>query len=83
MVDAGRLQDGQSVLINGGAGGVGSIAIQIARALGARVAVTCSPRNFDDVTELGAELAIDYLLECHSELFQHEAEAVSNLLAVI
>ncbi len=35
--------------------------------------------DFDEA----AELAIDYLLECHSELFQHEAEAVSNLLAVI
>ncbi len=57
MVDAGELQAGQTVLINGGAGGV---AIQIARALGARVAVTCSPKNFDYVTELGAELAIDY-----------------------
>ncbi|WP_052506523.1 zinc-binding dehydrogenase [Mycolicibacterium llatzerense] len=34
--------------------------IQIAHALGARVAVTCSPKNFDYVTELGAELAIDY-----------------------
>lgn len=60
MVDAGELQAGQTVLINGGAGGVGSIAIQIARALGARVAVTCSPKNFDYVTELGADLAIDY-----------------------
>lgn len=60
MVDAGELQAGQTVLINGGAGGVGSIAIQIARALEARVAVTCSPKNFDYVTGLGAELAIDY-----------------------
>ncbi|WP_071287131.1 zinc-binding dehydrogenase [Mycolicibacterium llatzerense] len=34
--------------------------IQIAHALGARVAVTCSPKSFDYVTELGAELAIDY-----------------------
>ncbi|WP_234791486.1 quinone oxidoreductase family protein [Mycolicibacterium mucogenicum] len=60
MVDAGELQNGQTVLINGGAGGVGSIAIQIARALGARVAVTCSPKNFDYVSALGADLAIDY-----------------------
>ena len=40
------------------------------------------PSTGVDVDE-ATELAIDYLLECHSELFQHEAEAVSNLLAVI
>jgi NADPH:quinone reductase-like Zn-dependent oxidoreductase len=60
MVDAGALTAGQTVLINGGAGGVGSIAIQIARALGARVAVTCSASNFGYVEGLGAERAIDY-----------------------
>jgi NADPH:quinone reductase-like Zn-dependent oxidoreductase len=51
------------VLINGGAGGVGSLAIQIAKALGARVATTCSARNADYVRELGAEIAIDYASE--------------------
>ena len=40
------------------------------------------PNTDVDVDE-ATELAIDYLLECHSELFQHEAEAVSNVLAVI
>lgn len=60
LVDAGGLKAGQTVLINGGAGGVGSIGIQIARALGARVAVTCSAANADYVLALGAERAIDY-----------------------
>ncbi|MGV3480861.1 MAG: quinone oxidoreductase family protein [Sphingobium sp.] len=60
VVDAGGLKPGQRVLINGGAGGVGSIGIQIARALGARVAVTCSAANADHVLALGAERAIDY-----------------------
>jgi len=60
LIDVGALQAGQSVLINGGAGGVGSIAIQIARALGARVLTTCSAHNADYVRGLGAELAIDY-----------------------
>src|SRR5207245_10900905 len=60
LVDAGGLQAGQTVLIHGGAGGVGTIALQIAKAFGARVAVTCSAANADHVRSLGADLAIDY-----------------------
>ncbi len=60
LIDVGNLKSGQSVLINGGAGGVGSIAIQIAKAVGAHVAVTCSTGNFNYVQEIGADLAIDY-----------------------
>ncbi|QKS01416.1 NADP-dependent oxidoreductase [Sphingomonas sp. CL5.1] len=60
LVDAGGLKTGQAVLVNGGAGGIGSLAIQIARAAGARVAATCSARNADYVRSLGAERAIDY-----------------------
>ncbi len=60
LVDVGALRSGQTVLVNGGAGGVGTLAIQIARALGARVAATCGPANIDYVTALGAEAAIDY-----------------------
>lgn len=60
LLDVGDLQAGQSVLINGGAGGVGSIAIQIACAVGARVLTTCSAANADFVRSLGAEVAIDY-----------------------
>lgn len=63
LVDAGGLAAGQSVLINGGAGGVGSIGIQIAKALGARVAVSCAAANADHVKALGADLAIDYRAE--------------------
>ncbi|WOK35997.1 NADP-dependent oxidoreductase [Sphingomonas sp. C3-2] len=63
LVDVGELKAGQTVLINGGAGGVGTIAIQIAVALGARVAVTCSAGNADYVAKLGAEKAIDYRQE--------------------
>lgn len=63
LVDVGGLQAGQRVLINGGAGGVGSIAIQIAVTLGARVAVTCSAYNADYVRALGAECVIDYRAE--------------------
>lgn len=60
LVDVGGLAAGQTVLINGGAGGVGSLGIQIAKALGAEVAVTCSPGNADYVKALGADAAIDY-----------------------
>lgn len=60
LIDVGQLRAGQSVPINGGAGGVGSIAIPIAKAAGARVLTTCSAHNADYVLGLGADLAIDY-----------------------
>ncbi|MEM8695980.1 MAG: NADP-dependent oxidoreductase [Pseudomonadota bacterium] len=60
LIDVGRLESGQTVLINGGAGGVGSLAIQIAKTTGARVAATCSAANLDFVRKRGAERAVDY-----------------------
>ena len=48
------------MLVNGGAGGTGSFAVQLARRAGARVAATCSPGNADYVRSLGAEKIIDY-----------------------
>lgn len=60
LFDVGRLKSGQSVLVNGGAGGTGSFAICLAKAAGARVATTCSPANAAYVTALGADVAIDY-----------------------
>ena len=58
--DVGGAKDGAFVLVNGGAGGTGSYAIQLARMAGARVAATCGPANADYVKSLGAELAINY-----------------------
>jgi putative PIG3 family NAD(P)H quinone oxidoreductase len=61
LVDVGRLRAGEWVLIQGGSGGVGSIAIQLAVALGARVATTAGgPERAARCAELGAELVIDH-----------------------
>jgi NADPH:quinone reductase-like Zn-dependent oxidoreductase len=60
LVEKGNLQRGQKVLVHAGAGGVGSIAIQLAKHLGATVATTVSATNADFVRDLGADIVIDY-----------------------
>jgi NADPH:quinone reductase-like Zn-dependent oxidoreductase len=61
--DQGGLRPGQSVLVNGAAGGVGTFAVQIAKALGANVTGVCSARNVDLVRSIGADGVIDYVAE--------------------
>jgi NADPH:quinone reductase-like Zn-dependent oxidoreductase len=68
MVNQGKLKPGQRVLIHAGAGGVGVMAIQIAKAFGAYVAATASTRNQDLLRDLGADLAIDYTHEKIGEI---------------
>jgi len=60
MITVGNVQKGQRVLIHGGAGGVGSAAVQIAKARGAYVIATASARNHDFLRSLGADETIDY-----------------------
>ncbi len=63
LVRHGKLRAGQRVLIQAGAGGVGTFTIQLAKHLGAEVLTTCSARNFELVRSLGADRAIDHASE--------------------
>ncbi len=69
------LQSGESILIQGGAGGVASFAIQLAKHLGARVITTASSGNLDYVRSLGADQAIDYGAEDFARVV-HDFDAV-------
>jgi NADPH:quinone reductase-like Zn-dependent oxidoreductase len=61
--DKAQLQPGQTVLVNGASGGVGTFAVQIAKALGAEVTAVCSTRNVDQARSLGADHVVDYTRE--------------------
>lgn len=69
--DEAGLQVGQQVLINGASGGVGTFAVQIAKALGATVTAVCSTRNLELMHTLGVEHVIDYTQEDYTRQGRH------------
>jgi alcohol dehydrogenase len=71
--------DGQKILIHGGAGGIGSGAIQLAKHLGAHVATTASGDDFGYVKGLGADTVIDYKTQKFEEIL-HDLDAVFDTI---
>ncbi len=79
LVDFGGVREGDKVFVQAGSGGVGSVAIQIAKHFGAYVATTCSTRNAELVTSLGADEVIDYTNADYSEVLSDYDIVVDNL----
>ena len=76
LIDTAKLKAGQTVLIHGGSGGVGSFAIQIAKAHGAKVIATASTANQELLKQLGADVTIDYT----KQNFENVAKEVDIVL---
>ncbi|MEV4067316.1 NADP-dependent oxidoreductase [Nonomuraea dietziae] len=79
LVERAHLRPGQKVLIHAGSGGVGTIAIQLARHLGATVATTTSTANVDLVKSLGADIIVDYTKQAF-ETVLHDYDVVLDPL---
>ena len=80
MRDKGRVGPGTRVLINGASGGVGTLAVQIAKALGAHVTGVCSIRNVEFVQSLGADHVIDYTQQDFTRSTQRYDVILDNVL---
>jgi len=84
LKEYGELSAGQSALIQAGSGGVGSVAIAMAKHLGATVYTTCSEANVDYVAERGADVVIDYTRQDYvAELKEQEPDGVDLVLETL
>ncbi|MCD7036833.1 NADP-dependent oxidoreductase [Pseudomonas sp. MAFF 311095] len=79
LVDSARLKQGQKVFIQAGSGGVGSVAIQLAKHLGAFVATTTSTANVEWVKALGADVVIDYKTQKFEQVLQDYDVVINSL----
>jgi NADPH:quinone reductase-like Zn-dependent oxidoreductase len=79
LIERAHLKKGQKALIHAGSGGVGTLAIQLAKHVGAIVATTTSTANLDWVRRLGADVVIDYRKDAFEELL-HDYDVVLNSL---
>jgi NADPH:quinone reductase-like Zn-dependent oxidoreductase len=80
--DEGEIRPGQHVLIQGASGGVGTFAVQIAKAFGAEVTAVCSTRNVDQARALGADHVIDYTREDFTKKRGEQRQRYDLILAV-
>ena len=76
MMDAAKIKSGDRVLVNGASGGVGTLAVQIAKGIGAHVTATCSEAGMELVQRLGADEMVDYRANdpVHSYFEKHNSE---------
>ncbi|GIG85983.1 NADP-dependent oxidoreductase [Plantactinospora endophytica] len=77
-----RLTPGQRVFVNGAGGGIGGIAVQLAKHAGAYVIATASPRSADPVRRLGADVIVDYTVTPLAEALDEPVDALLNLVPV-